>query len=134
MFSALAEFERDVIRERTQAGLRAARARGRMGGRPKEMLSELERVLHYPRIRNKFTLSDQAIEEYVASLRHDCVIIETTRPVTGISEDPDDDKFLACAMEAHADIIVSGDPHLVNLGSFQGIPILTPRQFLDRLS
>jgi len=34
MFSALAEFERDLIQERTQAGLRAARARGTMGGRP----------------------------------------------------------------------------------------------------
>ncbi len=34
-FAALAEFERDIIRERTQAGLTAARARGRQGGRPK---------------------------------------------------------------------------------------------------
>ncbi len=34
MFSALAEFERDLIQERTQAGLKAARARGKMGGRP----------------------------------------------------------------------------------------------------
>ena len=34
IFSALAEFERDLIRERTDAGLKAARARGRMGGRP----------------------------------------------------------------------------------------------------
>lgn len=35
IFACLAEFERDVIRERTQAGLKAARARGRVGGRPK---------------------------------------------------------------------------------------------------
>ncbi len=35
IFGALAEFERDLIRERTQAGLAAARARGRLGGRPK---------------------------------------------------------------------------------------------------
>lgn len=34
IFSALAEFERDLIRDRTKAGLRAARARGKMGGRP----------------------------------------------------------------------------------------------------
>jgi len=37
MFGALAEFERDLIKERTQAGLKAARARGRVGGRPKAM-------------------------------------------------------------------------------------------------
>ncbi len=37
IFGALAEFERDIIRERTQAGLQAARARGRLGGRPKAL-------------------------------------------------------------------------------------------------
>jgi len=37
VFGALAEFERDLIRERTQAGLAAARARGRTGGRPKKL-------------------------------------------------------------------------------------------------
>src|SRR5512135_2229512 len=37
IFGALAEFERDIIRERTQAGLNAARARGRKGGRPKKL-------------------------------------------------------------------------------------------------
>jgi DNA invertase Pin-like site-specific DNA recombinase len=37
VFGALAEFERDLIRERTHAGLAAARARGRIGGRPKKL-------------------------------------------------------------------------------------------------
>jgi DNA invertase Pin-like site-specific DNA recombinase len=37
MFGALAEFERNLIRERTLAGLKAARARGRKGGRPKKL-------------------------------------------------------------------------------------------------
>ncbi len=37
LFAALAEFERDIIRERTQAGLASARARGRRGGRPRAM-------------------------------------------------------------------------------------------------
>jgi DNA invertase Pin-like site-specific DNA recombinase len=37
VFGALSEFERELIRERTQAGLRAARARGRNGGRPRKM-------------------------------------------------------------------------------------------------
>lgn len=44
IFGALAEFERNLIRERTQAGLSAARARGRLGGRPKA-LSEEKRAL-----------------------------------------------------------------------------------------
>lgn len=50
MFGALAEFERDLIRERTQAGLAAARARGRFGGRLKKLRDakqlELARTLY----------------------------------------------------------------------------------------
>jgi DNA invertase Pin-like site-specific DNA recombinase len=44
LFAALAEFERDLIRERTQAGLSAARARGRLGGRPKLLTPEKRRL------------------------------------------------------------------------------------------
>jgi DNA invertase Pin-like site-specific DNA recombinase len=40
IFGALAEFERDIIKERTNAGLTAARARGRQGGRPRSSLSD----------------------------------------------------------------------------------------------
>ncbi len=42
LFASLAEFERELIRERTQAGLSAARARGRMGGRPKGLTPRAE--------------------------------------------------------------------------------------------
>ena len=42
VFASLAEFERDLIRERTRAGLEAARARGRVGGRPKGLSKEAE--------------------------------------------------------------------------------------------
>lgn len=44
MFGALAEFERNLIRERTQAGLTAARARGRKGGRPKALSDKQQEV------------------------------------------------------------------------------------------
>jgi DNA invertase Pin-like site-specific DNA recombinase len=40
IFGALAEFERDIIKERTQAGLEAARTRGKFGGRPKALSPE----------------------------------------------------------------------------------------------
>lgn len=49
IFGALAQFERELIRERTQAGLKAARIRGRMGGRPKQLNKQEIRKLkkHY---------------------------------------------------------------------------------------
>ena len=47
LFASLAEFERDIIRERTQAGLSAARARGRKGGRPKGLSLEAQLKAQY---------------------------------------------------------------------------------------
>ena len=46
IFGALAEFEREIIRERTQAGLSAARARGRLGGRPKALTEKQIQMLN----------------------------------------------------------------------------------------
>jgi putative PIN family toxin of toxin-antitoxin system len=45
--------------------------------------------------------------------------------------DPDDNRILECALEAHAAVIVTGDGHLLKLHPYQGIRILTPKQFLD---
>jgi DNA invertase Pin-like site-specific DNA recombinase len=46
MFGALAEFERNLIRERTMAGLKAARARGKLGGRPKSLSEDKQKLLN----------------------------------------------------------------------------------------
>jgi len=50
--------------------------------------------------------------------------------ITAIKEDPDDNKFLACALAAQASFIVSGDQHLLKLEKFQNILIATPAEFL----
>ena len=42
-----------------------------------------------------------------------------------VTRDPDDDRVLACALAAQADLIVSGDAHLLDLKSYQRIPIVT---------
>jgi len=48
-----------------------------------------------------------------------------------VQDDPDDDKFLECAIEFQAEYIVSGDKHLLSLGSYQGILIVNPRRFIE---
>jgi predicted nucleic acid-binding protein len=50
-----------------------------------------------------------------------------------VPDDPTDDKVLACAKESAADYIVASDEHLTKLESYAGIPIVTPRQFLQIL-
>jgi putative PIN family toxin of toxin-antitoxin system len=51
----------------------------------------------------------------------------------GVSRDPDDDKYLAAAVEAGATFVVSGGPDLLQIGEHDGIRIVNPRQFLDVL-
>ncbi len=58
---------------------------------------------------------------------------EDAGTATGISRDADDDKFLALAMTGQADAIISGDSDLLELVAHEGIPILAPAQFLQRL-
>jgi putative PIN family toxin of toxin-antitoxin system len=96
-------------------------------------MAEIERVLHYPRIRDRYAVAEQDITRLVESLRADALIVPGDHPVTGVCADPDDDKFLACALEAQADCIVTGDPDLLDLGGTQGIAILKPHEFLERL-
>lgn len=64
LMGALAEFERDLIRERTNAGLEAARARGRKGGRPKKLKTTGKVVL----ARRMFADKSHSIPEMCAAL------------------------------------------------------------------
>ncbi len=48
-----------------------------------------------------------------------------------VCEDPDDDKFLACAISGHARPVVSGDKALVATSGYRGIKVVTPRAFID---
>ena len=86
----------------------------------REMLNEIIKVLAYP----KFGLEEGEIESII---NEDILpYIETviiTRQIKGVCPDPDDDIFLSCAVNGKADVIVSGDAHLLNLKEFEGIPI-----------
>lgn len=48
-----------------------------------------------------------------------------------ICADPDDDKFIACALAGKSRMVVSGDKHLLKLSGFRGIQVLRPREFVD---
>ena len=58
---------------------------------------------------------------------------ESVTPVEAprVTEDPSDDKFLAAAVAARADAIISSDKHLLDVHPHEGIPILRPTQFWD---
>ena len=48
-----------------------------------------------------------------------------------VCDDPDDDKFLACALASKTKLIISGDKHLLRVSGYHGIEVLRPRKFVD---
>ncbi len=51
--------------------------------------------------------------------------------VEAVREDPDDNRILECALSAHAAFVVSGDRHLLRLGAYRSIRVVTPRAFIE---
>lgn len=60
--------------------------------------------------------------------------IRVRRRLTVVRRDPDDDKFLECAVAGHARYLVTGDQDLRELDSFRGITILTVGEFLGQMN
>jgi putative PIN family toxin of toxin-antitoxin system len=97
--------------------------------------AEIRTTLNYPRIRRKYAVTDEDVEQLISLLEQDALLVPGTADVAGsIPQDPVDEMVLACAIDAQADLIVSGDHHLLDLGTYRSIPILTVRQFLERLA
>ena len=98
------------------------------------IIAEVRSTLNYPRIRHKYPLTDNDVKRLVTLLEHDALVVPGEVDVTSaIPADPMDDMVLACAIKGQADLIVSGDHHLLDLGEYQGIPIITARKFLEQL-
>lgn len=95
------------------------------------ILKEFETVVRRPHIQQKNNLTDADIAEYLDILRIFAVIVPGTITVNAVPDDPDDDVIIACAIESKADVIISGDQHLLSLGSYQGIPIVKAVEFLS---
>ncbi len=62
-----------------------------------------------------------------------CKLVEPVSLDPVIVADPDDDAVLACAAAAQADVIVSGDSHLLDLKAYRDIPILTAAKLVERI-
>lgn len=95
-----------------------------------DILDEVGEVLRRPRIQKRHQWTDQMVARFLDGLRELAVVTPGELQILNAAEDPDDGMYLACAVEGEADYVVSGDQHLLRLGSFQGTLIVTPAQFL----
>jgi len=98
------------------------------------LLGELAEVLDRPHLKLRLQKARGTVDAalvFYAALTIQVTPAEITRVVPG---DPDDDDVIAAAMAAQADMIVSGDRHLLGLGKYQGVVILRPGEALGRIA
>ena len=88
-------------------------------------------LLKYP---EKFHMDEEDVQQEVETIRYFAEFVDPDEEITAVKDDPDDDKFLEAAVAGNVDYIVSGDRHLLDLDSFQGIEIVEPRAFYERLT
>ena len=90
-----------------------------------EIFEEYQRVAN--RLNQKYPGID--IDRVLNLIFLNSTVVDTDSAGIRISEDPDDDKFITCAKSAEAEVIVSGDHHLLDIGEYSGIKILRPADF-----
>jgi putative PIN family toxin of toxin-antitoxin system len=75
------------------------------------------------------------VRKLIAALEagENAVLVEPAERIDAVADDPADNAFLECAVAAQAEAIVSTDRHLLDLGTFRGIPILQPGRFLEAM-
>lgn len=98
------------------------------------IISEIKSILQRSAIKKKYRISSELIAKLILLLEKDALLVPGLSNVSGaVPEDPSDEIFLSAALDAGAQFIVSGDRHLLDLGEFRGIPILTVQEFFELL-
>lgn len=90
------------------------------------LLDELDEKLS-----GKFAVPESKSLAFLSQLKSKVAVVNPSFVLDAVSEDPDDNRVLECAVAGKAEYIVSGDRHLLRLHSYDGIAILTVRQFLE---
>jgi putative PIN family toxin of toxin-antitoxin system len=82
-------------------------------------------------LRQKFDWPDSDVNEARRQLALFTKHVAPSESINAVKEDPDDNAILACAIEAGSRYVVSGDRHLLQMGTFRGVPILKAAVFLE---
>lgn len=97
-----------------------------------KLVEELEGVLKREKFTRKLEGKESTVEQSVAKIALIATLIEPAKKINIIKDDPDDNRVLECAVSASADVIISGDKHLLELKTYSGIDIMSAGDFLRR--
>ena len=92
----------------------------------KEIFDEYRRVAE--RLSMQFKSID--IHDILDLIAINAEFFQPIKISQNICDDPDDDKFIACALSSNSKIIITGDKHLLKITGYKGIEIITPKAFI----
>jgi len=96
------------------------------------ILEEMGRALLYEKLEKRRWMTREELTSFIQLLAQECVLVSGATKVR-VCRDPDDDKFLAAAVEGKAQWVASGDQDLLDLKTYKGVSIVSPRRFLKEL-
>ena len=98
------------------------------------LLAELSEVLHRDKFVERLASVGVSINDLVMGYAALAKVVKPTTLVSAISDDPDDNLILECALASYADAIVSGDNHLLKLNNFRNMPIITTNELFIQIN
>lgn len=98
------------------------------------LLAELRHTLGYARLAKRLALLNTSVATLMQEYQAIVTLVQLVEVAPVIPDDPDDDVVVATALAGQAELIVSGDRHLLKLQSHAGIAIVTARVAWERLT
>ncbi len=93
-------------------------------------MEEFDRVIHSDEIIEKTDARNLELAAAMIKIIGMCAIIEPSKRVALVKDDPSDNKIIECALEANADCIITYDHHLLELEKAENIKIVSPTEFI----
>jgi len=92
-----------------------------------DILNEVERVLQRPKFGWTRDQVDDALRGLLLITEH----VRPTQRIEVVNDDPTDNRIIECAAASGSEYLVSGDRHLLKVGQYQGVKIVTPADFIE---
>ena len=94
-----------------------------------EIIKEYEEVLAYDEIQEKIQAKQLTMKQTVQKIQTMATLVHPSEKINVITDDPDDNAVLECALERKVKYIITNDKHLLKLKEFREIKIITPSEF-----